>query len=870
MTASVHGAGVAARLVPSVRADADCERALPLPGWELARLAADAAPTPAQLAGSGAVFAPAIVPGTVAQAAGRDADGLALDEFDHFYRVRFARPSSALGRVRLQLDGLATLADVWLNDRLLGSSTNMFHAHAFDVTAALEQDNELCIRFRALARVLRERKSRGRWPTRLVAERNLRFVRTTLLGYMPGFTPPVRPVGPWRGVRLVLERELAVEHVHLQATVEGGRGILDAAITCRIGEHAAPAGARLLAGDSASAPLRLERTGAERWLLQGKLVLDAVTPWWPHTHGAPHGYPARVVVALEDGRNVEIDLGAVGFRTLAPIAGDGFAVRVNGQDVFCRGACWTPLDVEALHGTDAAYRSALRQVRDAGMNMLRLPGNLIYESDAFYRICDELGIMVFQDFMFANMDYPTEDPEFMTSCRSEAEQFLTRTAGRACVTVLCGNSEVAQQAAMMGAARELWSNELFDRVLPELCARERPDALYVPSSPSGGAMPFHTGRGPTHYYGVGAYLRPIDDARLRRVQFASECLAFSNPPSDASLSAWLGGEPPVAHHPHYKQRVPRDPGAGWDFADVTDHYVELLFGVPARRLRYSDHERYLELCRVAVGEVMARVQGLWRRSGSGCHGALIWLLRDLWDGAGFGLIDSRGLPKAPYYFLKRAWAMHALWFVDEGTDGLSLHAANDASADVDARIELALYREGGGVVAQAQCACPLPARSQRAFSVEALLERFVDSSYAYRFGPPVHTLVAARLLREGAARDLGVQTVLARAFHLPLGLVAERQAEVGLSASARAVGDGAYALSVSTRRYAQAVSVRAPGFVPSDDYFDLAPGETHSLLLAPEGDAGSLRGTVRALNTTQHAAISFDAAAAAPPAPQTP
>jgi beta-mannosidase len=680
---------------------------------------------------------------------------------------------------------------------------------------------------------------------------------------MPGFCPPLRPVGPWRGVRLVLEGELAVEDVRLIATLDGKRGMLEARITCRLPAAITPVRAEIEVGESSRAALQLERVGSEHWSMCGTLVLEDVEPWWPHTHGEPRLYAARAVVALE-GRSVAIELGRVGFRTIDRPAGP-FALRLNGLSVYCRGACWTPLDVAALHVGKDAYRTALERVREGGMNMLRLSGNLNYESDAFYELCDELGILVWQDFMFANMDYPASDPSFMASCRTEAGQLLERTTGRACLAVLCGNSEVAQQAAMMGMPQETWHNELFAQLLPELCAGERPDVLYVRSSPSGGVMPFHTGEGPTHYYGVGAYLRPIGDARLRTIGFASECLAFSNVPEEESLRAWLGDDVVPSHHPRYKARVPRDPGVGWDFADVTDHYVEMLFGVEARRLRYSDHERYLELCRITTGEVMAQVQGLWRRSGSGCSGAIVWLLRDLWEGAGFGVIDSRGLPKAPYYFLKRAWAKVALWIVDEGTDGLRVHAANDSPKALVARLELALHRADGGVVERIERDVEVPAQGQLAFSVEHLIGRFIDSSYAYRFGPPVHALVAARLLDGTTGTE---PRVLARAFHLPLGLAAEAQGDVGLTASARACADGSYALTVSAVRFAQSVHVQAPGYDPSDNYFHVAPDETYRLTLMPTAGAGALRGKLRALNAAKPATIRIDATAGAAEAPR--
>src|SRR5205085_11464747 len=155
------------------------------------------------------------------------------------------------------------------------------------------------------------------------------------------------------------------------------------------------------------------------------------------------------------GTEVRIDLGRVGFRTIerADLAGR-FELRVNGLPVFCRGASWTPADVLSLGGTVAQNRDALQLARDAGMNMLRVAGNMVYESDDFYDACDEMGILVWQDWMFANMDYPASDAAFMAAAETESRQLLARMQGRPSLAVLCGGSEVAQQAAMLGLSRD--------------------------------------------------------------------------------------------------------------------------------------------------------------------------------------------------------------------------------------------------------------------------------------------------------------------------------------------------------------------------------------------------------------------------------
>jgi len=245
------------------------------------------------------------------------------------------------------------------------------------------------------------------------------------------------------------------------------------------------------------------------------------------------------------------------------------------------------------------------------------------------------------DFMFANMDYPADDPDFASSVTVEVTQMLERLQSRPSLAVLCGNSEAAQQAAMSGAAREHWSPALFETTLAGHAREYLPDVPYCPSSTHGGDFPFSASQGVTSYYGVGAYLRAPTDARHAELKFASECLAFANVPEMETLER---GTERVLHfnQPRWKERVPRDLGAGWDFDDVRDHYLERLFRLQVASLRYSDQDRYLRLSRVTSGEAMAGAFAEWRRTRSVCGGALLLFLRDLWPGAGWGIIDSTG------------------------------------------------------------------------------------------------------------------------------------------------------------------------------------------------------------------------------------
>ena len=806
--------------------------------WRLARTPAGACAHPGDLAAVAAEWHDATVPGTVASSIHADLDAAGdYDADDWWYRTEFKLEYAAAARYRLRFDGLATLAEVWLNGTRIVSSRNMFLAQRVDVTERLRDENRLAICFRSLTAALAQRRARPRWKAALVAHQNLRWFRTTLLGRIPGWTPPITPVGPWGPIALeCIERaELSALRVH--ATAEGATGRLALRATV-----ASLGGARIDA-----ARVRLGEADHPADLRDGTITADiamADAPlWWPHTHGAPQLLPCRLELRV-DGEWRRIDCGPVGFKRIeATFAPAGMQLTVNGSKVFCRGACWTTADILALRGERAALRRALESAREAGINMLRVGGTMTYESDDFYRLCDELGILVWQDFMFANMDYPVGDADFRAEIEAEARHQLDRFQRHACIAVYCGGSEVSQQAAMLGFPAELWTNEFFADALPRLCGERHPGIPYFPSTPWGGALPFHVGSGVAHYYGVGAYRRPLADVKTAGVKFAAECLGFSNVPAAQTMALVLHGATPPPHHPRWKARVPRDAGAGYDFEDVRDHYLKVLFDEDPVALRGRDLERYFAVSRVVTGEVMARVFSEWRAERSGCGGALVWFFRDLWPGAGWGITDSTGLPKAAYWYLKRAWARQAVRITDEGLDGLLLHVFNEGAEPLEARLELEMMRAGRIAAATASTAVRVPAYGTLAVQGDAVLGYFSDSNNAYRFGPPKFDVIAARL-------HATTGEVLSEDFHFPAGLSLPMQA-AAVETSAQPEEGGRVRVTLRSDRFLQSASFSCDGFVPDDNYFHLSPLQEKSIVFRPVEGSAPFTAHLEALNLAE-------------------
>ncbi len=354
----------------------------------------------------------------------------------------------------------------------------------------------------------------------------------------------------------------------------------------------------------------------------------------------------------------------------------------------------------------------------------------------------------------------------------------------------------------------------------------------------GRRIAFVTDEGVTHYFGVGAYRRPIEDARRADVRFASECFAFAAVPSAPSL-ARQGLAPSEAEA--WAAGVPRDAGADWDFEDVRDHYVATLFGVDPVALRRDAPERWLALGRAAPAILMEAVFAEWRRAGSRCRGGLVWLLADMKTGAGWGLIDRLGEPKATWHALRRAFRPLHLGLTDEGLNGLGVHLVNETRTDRRVRLTLASYGDGPHSLARAERDVTLPAGAAVSLTSHELLGRFFDIAHAYRFGPRAHQATLARLY------DPQTGALLAEASHVLAGC-AVAATDIGLTA--RPANADVPALAIATERFAHHVTVEDPVFRAADEGFCLAPGETRIVpLIRRDRTSGPAAGRVTALNS---------------------
>lgn len=306
-------------------------------------------------------------------------------------------------------------------------------------------------------------------------------------------------------------------------------------------------------------------------------------------------------------------------------------------------------------------------------------------------------------------------------------------------------------------------------------------------------------------------------------------------PDDVALRAVPNAS--RTHEPRWKTGVARNPSSAWDFDDVREHYLRTHYGVDVARLRYEDPERYLELSRAVVPEVIGVVFSEWRRAGSTCAGGIVWNLLDLRAGAGWGVIDVLGAPKSALHGMARVLQPVQVLITDEGLDGLDIHLVNETPHEIRARVELACLRDGAVKVASGSSEIVLAARSVQRLTSSALIGAFFDIAYAYRFGPRSHDATHVKLLNASNGN------VLSEAFHFPDPTIGERR-DIGLRASLEKDELGWF-LAIETSQLARWMHVNDPNYRASVDWFHLAPGHTRRIALVarhanvraqPEGD----------------------------------
>ncbi|MEU1190522.1 glycoside hydrolase family 2 protein [Streptomyces sp. NPDC005859] len=609
----------------------------------------------------------------------------------------------------LVFDGLDTVAEITLNGQLLGRVRNMHRSYRFDVTGL---EGPLAVRFvSAYAEAEAVRGQVGDRPAAYTEP--YQYLRKMACSFGWDWGPTLVTAGIWRPVRVERWSTARLARVRPLVTVEEGVGVVELLVD--VERTRVEAGLTLEArvgGRSA----RAEVTGTSGAV---RVEVPDADLWWPRGYGEQPLY--EVELTLSHG-NAPLDVWRrrVGFRsveldTSADAHGTGFTLVVNGERLFARGVNWIPDDVFPSRVTRERYRKRLRQAAGAGVDLVRVWGGGVYESEDFYDACDELGLLVWQDFPFACAAYPEEQP-LRGEVEAEARENVVRLMPHPSLVLWNGNNENLWGFRDWGWEERLggdsWGEGYYLGVLPRVVGELDPTRPYTAGSPWSGSWGHHP-NDPAHgtHHSWEVWNRDdYTEYRSEVPRFVAE-FGWQAPPAHATLRRALPGEELAADSPGMLHHQKAEDGNGKLARGLARH-----FAVPD-----GDFDRWHYLTQVNQARAVATGIEHWRSQWPVCAGTIVWQLNDCWPVTSWAAIDGDGREKPLYHELRRLYADRLLTFQPRDA-GLALAAVNQSGEPWAGTLSLRRVSVEGEVIGAASLELTVDARAVGEVRVPAELE----------------------------------------------------------------------------------------------------------------------------------------------------
>ena len=620
-----------------------------------------------------------------------------VENEDWMYRTSFVVTEEQLNRdaAVLELDGLDTYADVFLNGALILRSDNMFVGHKVPVKSVLRKgENRLLIRFRsAVKEALPQWETNGfDYPADNDHSSKRVSIYTRKAPYSYGWDWGIRlaTFGIWRPVRLVFSDVARIEDYYVrQASVSASKADVDNRLEIT-NVTSQPVSALLKvayhysANDTKEVQKQIELRPGEN-TVSLPVMIDNPHLWMPNGWGEPSLYKFTASVSV-DGVEVASQERQVGLRSIRVVMeddehGKSFYFEVNGHPMFAKGANFIPDDALLPNVTPERYKRIFEDVKAANMNMLRVWGGGIYEDDKFYDEADRNGILIWQDFLFACTTYP-HDPLFLKRVEAEAEYNIKRLRGHASLAMWCGNNEIYEGVRYWG-----WKNKytaeafaemnrgydvLFRQLLPDMVKRFDSDRFYMHSSPyeANWGRPESWKIADSHNWGTWYGRKPFESFDSEIPRFMSE-YGFQAFPEMKTIRTFAEEkdfelESPVMNA-HQKATIGNA---------LIKQTMGLYYKVPAK------FEDLVYVGLVLQGHGMRHGIEAHRRNRPYCMGSLFWQLNDSWPVVSWSSIDYYGNWKAMQYQSQRAFAPVLINAIKEGDD-LCVYLISDELQDRD-------------------------------------------------------------------------------------------------------------------------------------------------------------------------------------------
>lgn len=619
----------------------------------------------------GSVYGDLLVAGKMEDPFWKDNEdkALALMADDYEYRLSFDCSSDFLDNdeVLLCFDGLDTIADIYLNDDLLGHACNMHRQWKYKVGYALkEKDNCLRIIFHSPTKYIEEAYANA--PTRGTEDAMNGFVHIRKAHYMFGWDwgAHLPDAGIWRPVYLLGINKVRIDSVEVKQFHENDKVKLK--LTPEIELYQS--------GVTEELSVCYKLCDADGNVVASGKCSDEITVnsprlWWPNGFGEQYLYNLTVTVSDKDGTELDAWSKRIGLRTITMDRtkdqwGEKFATCVNGVNIFAMGADYIPEDHLLGRVNEETTRTLLEKAIFANFNSIRVWGGGHYPDDWFYDICDEMGLIVWQDFMFACGVYDLT-PEFEDNITAEIIDNIKRLRHHASLGLMCGNNEMesfVKDRTWVSKDSEVRDYIImYERIMPKLMAKYAPQVYYWPASPSSGGSfdnPQDENRGDVHYWDVWHGNKPFSEYRKFYFRYLSE-FGFQSFPSRKTVETFTDDERDMNIFSYIMEKHQRNGSANGKIMN----YMQQTYKYPTSfdSLVYASQLLQADAIRYGVEHFRRN------RNDDRCMGAVYWQFNDCWPVASWSSVDYCQRMKALHYYARRFFAPIMISCEEEGMLG---------------------------------------------------------------------------------------------------------------------------------------------------------------------------------------------------------
>lgn len=584
------------------------------------------------------------------------------------YRREFYVPEKMLSLdvVQLVAEGLDTFSTVFINGHEIAQTQNMFIKHRIDVKQYLHPgENEIKIEFDSP--VLRSKRYEDTYGKLPASHEDYRvYARKAQYSFGWDWGPKLPTSGIWRPICIEAFDSIRIEDVQVETNLN--KSLTRARLSVHIKTEIF---SRNVVSLTATVVLNGEKKEFEIHDPVFTLPLEIVKPelWWPTGLGEQPLYQLDIQIyadsKIADARSIRFGIRKVELLQEEDKWGQSFSFKINHKPIFCKGANWIPVDNFIPRVSQEEYRELLEAAKNANMNMLRIWGGGIYEEEIFYELCDELGLLVWQDFMFACGAYPDHD-EFKANVSQEAESVIKRLRNHPSVIIWCGNNENEWiwKRDTGKPLKEMPGYSLFHNLIPSICKKLDPSRPYWPSSPFGGEDPNSADEGNRHQWGIWSGWEDFTAVEDDGGRFISE----------------FGFQAPANFSTFEKVTAPEDRSPQSEIMEFHNKQEEgtnrLARFLAAHVQMPTTYEDFIYKGQIIQGEALKYCIEHWRRKMFRTSGALIWQLNDCWPVSSWSLIDSDLKPKAAYYYVKKAF-MPVLVSLTQNEEKIEVWITND-------------------------------------------------------------------------------------------------------------------------------------------------------------------------------------------------